>query len=410
MHQKILARSRSEFQSARVELTPFVLGCFSINGTCDLDNAGPDATFVFTVSFEIPPPEGLLLQGEYHSNFEDEIHIRHAASGTILATLNVKAIWDLTPDHLAVFFRSMPLPMNVSHCQSPSVLTKAIERISISDKSKLHPAAADTSDVSRRPQYDEVEHAFYQSLLTKMAARGSNDALPSECISAPKNYHAKISADDTVIYSNSISSVKSASGCEEAKQPKLTKATVQFEGDCIIVIDGIKYDTWGNIISDAVENNKSQRVQNSASELPSCDTLLAKKKLPHLGATTIRGSNVPSVAASATTPCNEHETHRYLDILDGNLVPEIHDKFQVPDCARARRGSTNLSSGSQSSSMHNHGIKPGIKSGTTSSLSHHTKLHAFSAPKCRSQISASLNASISTLKSEDEFNDAWDSL
>ncbi len=417
MQQKVLARSRQHFQTASVELTSFHLNCFGISGTCVLESAGPDSTFVFSVLFDIPSPEGLLLEGEFRSNFQDQVHLRHSDSGAIMATLIVKAIWDLTPDNVAVFYPSaLPSPV-ASSCHPPPADTAALQQRIIAGPSSQHSATArhvetaDHVDGLRRPKYDAVEDSFYRSLLVgkEIEARSVISAL-STSISAPKDPRIKLSADDTAFYSNVMAGVKAAPGLGEVKKPKPSKSVVNFEGEDIIIIDGMKYDTWGNVISD-VTDSKPQLVQDVIEVLPACDELDAKKKLPKLGPTVIRGSNVPAMTATQAYSGGEHDGNRYLDILNGNLVPETHDTGKARDCAIKGPGKRTGNTGFKSSSVPGHGVAVGTKSAVSTSLSsHHQKLQVSSVPKSDVKKCALKSATFSPLKTEDEFNDAWDAL
>ncbi len=423
MQQKVLARSRQHFQTASVELTSFHLNCFGISGTCVLESAGPDSTFVFSVLFDIPSPEGLLLEGEFRSNFQDHLQIRHCDSGAIMATLIVKAIWDLTPDHVAVFYPSVLPSAVASSCHTPPVVSAALQQRITAGPSTQHSATArhvgtsDHVDGLRRPKYDAAEDSFYRSLLVGKETEARSDISSlSTSISAPKDPRIKLSADDTAFYSCVMAGVKAAPGLGEVKKPKPTKSVVNFEGEDIIIIDGMKYDTWGNVISDMTDS-KPQIVQDAIEVLPACDELDAKKKLPKLGPTVIRGSNVLAMTATqASSGGNggEHDGNRYLEILNGNLVPETQDTGKARDGASKGPGKRFGGTGPKGSSVPGHGVAVGTKSAVSTSLSsHYQKLQVFTVShvsKSEVKKGAVKSSTISPLKTEDEFNDAWDAL
>jgi hypothetical protein len=406
MQQKVLARSRQHFQTASVELTSFSLDCFGISGTCVFENAGPDSTFVFSVSFDVPPPEGLLLQGEFRSNFQDQVHIRHSDSGAIMATLIVKAIWDLTPDHIAVFFPPvLSSPVASASCQLHSVDTVVLQQGIAASKPTQHSATTDHVELLRRPKYDDSEDLFYRSLLAGEAAEARIDKSASASISAPKDSRVKLSADDTAFYSTVIASGQAAPVCGEVNKPKPTKAVVNFEGDDIIIIEGIKYDTWGNLISDTTESKHI--FQDVVERQPVRDALDVRKKLPHLGPTVIRGSNVLALAPQADHG-GRHDGNRYLEILNGNLVPETQEASLAHDSNCKRSGNKVGGTGTQGSSKPSHGVI-GTKVAVSSLLSGHQK-QASSAQKIQVKKGLVKSATISALKTDDDFNDAWDAL
>ena len=414
IQQKVLARSRHHFQTASVELTSFYLDCFGISGTCVFENAGPDSTFVFSVSFDVPPPEGLLLQGEFRSNFQDQVHIRHSDSGAIMATLIVKAIWDLTPDHIAVFFPPMlSSPVASASCQLHSVDTVVLQQVIAASNSAQHSATPDHVDLLRRPKYDDSEDLFYRSLLAGKAAEARIDNSASASISAPKDSRVKLSADDTAFYSTVIASGKAAPVCGEVDKPNPTKAVVNFEGDDIIIIEGIKYDTWGNLISDTTQ--RKHIFQDAVEGQPIRDALDVRKKLPQLGPTVIRGSNVLALAPQADHG-DRHDGNRYLEILNGNLVPETQEASLAHDSNSKRSGNKVGGTGtqgsskpSQGSSKPNHGVI-GTKVAVSTLLSGHQKLQASSSQKIQVKKGLVKSATISALKTDDDFNDAWDAL
>jgi hypothetical protein len=416
IQQKVLARSRQHFQTASVELTSFHLDCFGINGTCAFENAGPDSTFVFSVSFDIPPPQGLLLQGEFRSNFQDQVHIRHSGSGSIMATLIVKAIWDLTPDHVAVFYPSVLSSSVAPSCLPRCDETALLQQQATADHLTRQSVTTDHADSSTRPKYDEAEDSFYRSLLAGKAAHVPGDTSLSKSISAPKDTRIKLTADDAAFYSTVIAGVNAAPAFGEIKKPKPTKAVVNFEGDDFIIIDGVKYDTWGNVISD-ITDSKPQVVPNALENPPACDLLDAKKKLPQLGPTVVRGSNVLAMSApqamSASQACRggEHDGNRYLEILNGNLVPETRDTGEARESTSKRPVKKTGGTGCQGSSLLGQSAAAGTKSAVSASISsHHQKLQASSVLKSQAKTSAPKSAVFSPLKSEDEFNDAWDAL
>ena len=417
MQQKVLARSTQRFETASVELTSFHLDCFGITGTSVLENAGPDATFVFSVSFDIPPPEGLLLQGEFHSNFQDQVHLRHSASGAIMATLTVKAIWDLTPDHAATFYPTMLSSLVASSCQPRPVILaeRQVPSIAPASTSKQQYANQECATTEhafglRRPKYDKDEDLFYRSLLSDLSAECPRDSSSSLSFSAPKDSRIKLTADDAAFYSTVITGAKFGSSAEEIKKPKATKPTVNFEGDDIIIIDGIRYDTWGNVIADKSDTTKPQVIQDKDEAVPAYVESVAKKKLPQLGPTMIAGSNVPAMLAPVAAIGNDHDECRYLEILNGNLIPETQDSRQVQDftnmCPAKNIGVT----GSHGSSKSIHGAISGLKSSVSSSVSsRHQKLQD-PARNIQSKKSSPKCAAFLPLKSEDDFNDAWDAL
>jgi hypothetical protein len=407
LRQKVLARSTQHFQTASVELTSFSLDCFGIIGISVLENAGPDSTFVFSVSFDISPPEGLLLQGEYHSNFQDQLHIRHSVSGAILATLIVKAIWDLTPDNVAVFYPSM-LPPVSSSCTLHSLETAALQPRALAGSSKQHYTYASTkyADDLRRPMYDEAEDSFYRSLLAGSVA--PRDTLT---ISAPKDCRIQLSVDDAAFYSGVIAGVKAAPGAEYTKKATTTKSVVNFEGEEIIIIDGIKYDTWGNMIANVTDSTPLLK-QDAVEELAACDALSAKKKLPQLGPTTIRGSNVHAMSSQAI-PGGEHGGNRYLEILEGKLIPETHNASQMRSSTIKRPGKVNGGTVLQGSGVPTPSqvAASGAKSAVLSTFpSHHQRTQSSKILEKQSKKCPSQFASFSPVKTEDQLNDAWDAL
>jgi hypothetical protein len=410
LHQKVLARSTQQFQTASVELTSFSLDCFGIIGTSVLENAGPDSTFVFSVSFDIPPPEGLLLLGEYHSNLQDQLHIRHSVSGEILATLVVKAIWDLTPDTIAAFYPPTLPPVPSSCAQVPHKTAAPPPRVR-AGTSKQNSLSASTSyaDDLRRPVYDEAEDSFYRSLLAGAVAQ--IDKPISTSISAPKDCRIQLSADDAAFYSSVIAGVTAAPGVENAKKANATKTnpSVHFEGDDIIVIDGIKYDTWGNMIASGPETSVPLK-QDPVEELVTCDMLAAKKKLPQLGPTTIRGSNVP-VMTSQVIPAGERDDYRYLEILEGNIIPETQNASELRASTVKRPGKFNVGAVCHGSVAPSQVATSGAKSaGSTTFPRHQQKPQSSSVLAKLSKKEASQCAVSSPVKSEDQLNDAWDAL
>jgi hypothetical protein len=409
LSQKVLARSTQHFQAASVELSSFCVPCFGISGTSVLENAGPDATFLFTVTFDIPPKEGLFLQGEFHSNFQDQVHIRHSVSGAIMASLTVKAIWDLTPLHSAVFFPLTLSSPTASSCQTAFIDQTAMRLPVIAGCSKQLTGTTDRSGLSR-PKYEEAEDSFYRSLLAgKSLAEAASADTSSTSMSAPKDSRIKLSAEEAAFYSQVIAGVKVSPCVEDVKKPKTVKTVVNFDGDDIIIIDGIKYDTWGNIIPETT-GNRSQHIQDEVEIQPANDVLAAKKKLPQLGPTILRGSNVPAIAAAAMAG-TEHDGNRYLHILEGHLIPEMQDTDQLRECTSKRPVGKKIGgAGSQVSSLPSHGAKVGTRSVVSTSLSsNHQKLQAVNAQKSK-KCTLEVTTSSSPLKTEDEFNDAWDAL
>ncbi len=405
LHQKVLARSRQHFQTASVELTAFSLDCFSISGSSCLKNAGPDSTFVFTVSFDIPPPEGLLLESEFHSNFQDQVHIRDSVSGAIFATLVVKAIWDLTSDNIAVFHPSM-LPSVSSSPPPHFVDTAALQPRTLAGTSKQLSSAIDHVDGLLRPKYDEAEDSFYRSLLAGSAATFPRDTPVSTRISAPKDSRIQLSIDDAAFYSSVIAGRKEVPGIEDIKQQKPTKSVVHFEGDEIIIIDGIKYDTWGNMISSMTDCNQ-QLIQDAVEVLAFHEALTAKKKLPHLGPTTVRGSNVPA----KKTPQAISGDNRYLEILDGNVIPETQNACQVRGRSIKQPGKVIGGSISQVSVFPSHVAVACTNSAIVSTVSSHYQRPILpSAQKKQSKKCAPQLATFSPVKTEDQLSDAWDAL
>jgi hypothetical protein len=414
MSQKVLARSTQHFQTSSVELSSFLLPCFGISGTSVLENAGPDSTFLFTVTFDIPPPEGLMLKGEFHSNFQDQVHLRHSVSGAIMASLIVKAIWDLTPQHSAMFYPLMLSSPTASSCQTDSIDQSAMRLPVVSGCSKHLPAttAHSTAAGPNRPKYDEAEDSFYRSLLAGKAAgeAASADTSSSASMSAPKDSRIKLSAEDAAFYSQVIAGVKASPCVEEGKMHKPVKPVVHLDGDDSIIIDGIKYDSWGNIISE-ITDNQQQNIQDAVKVRPANDFLAAKKKLPQLGPTILRGSNVPALTAAAVIAGTEHDGNRYLHILEGTLIPDIQGSDQLLCESISKRPGKKIGARSQVSSLSSHGAKVGTKAVASTSLaSNHQKLQAFSVDAQKTKKSTPVCTTLSPLKTEDELNDAWDAL